>query len=154
MALLLEALETTERSWSSAIPPSTYLEAIAHLNKFADYKKTSKRAWVKERQELVALYSNIQTKLKTYALTAWEPKEGLRLEVSWIEPCADGRIWTGSGRRFWAPKRQGVAQSTLASESESCAKSRLIAESRRHSEGALQARPRISCLACEPSNRP
>jgi hypothetical protein len=79
MAVLLQ--DTTQNTWLSATPPSSYPEAIAHLNMFAEYKKTSKRAWVKERQELVALYSNIQTKLKTYALRAWEPEEGLRLEV-------------------------------------------------------------------------
>jgi hypothetical protein len=82
MAALLEALATTESSWLTASTPSSYPEAMAHLGDFAAYKKSLKRGWVKERQELAALYSNIQTKLRTYGLKAWEPKEGLRLEVS------------------------------------------------------------------------
>ncbi|EIW72853.1 hypothetical protein TREMEDRAFT_42026 [Tremella mesenterica DSM 1558] len=80
MALLLESLQSTEESWRRAQQPSTYPEAIAHLAAFADYKKTSKRSYVKERQELAALYSNIQTKLRTYALKSWEPQPGLCLE--------------------------------------------------------------------------
>lgn len=82
MAVLLEDLETTRRSWSSAPQPKTYPEAMGYLGHFAEYKRTSKRGFVRERQELAALYSNIQTKLRTYSLRAWEPKEGLRLEVS------------------------------------------------------------------------
>ena len=69
-------------SWLNAPPPTSYPEAMAHLGGFAEYKKKSKRTFVKERQELAGLYSNIQTKLRTYGLRAWEPKEGLRLEVS------------------------------------------------------------------------
>ncbi|RSH92750.1 hypothetical protein EHS25_008196 [Saitozyma podzolica] len=80
MGLLLEALETTQAGWSSATEPPTYSEAIAALSAFAEYKKTSKRGWVRERQELAGLYSNIQTKLKTYALIPWEPAKGLELE--------------------------------------------------------------------------
>lgn len=83
MSLLLAGLETTRNSWSSATRPTSYLEAIRHLGQFAEYKKTSKRASVRERQELAALYSNIQTKIRTYALKVWEPKEGLRLEVGY-----------------------------------------------------------------------
>ena len=81
MAALLAALDSTESSWSSSPSASTYPEAMSHLGAFTEYKKTSKRAWVKERQELGALYSNIQTKLKTYALRAWQPRDGLKLEV-------------------------------------------------------------------------
>ncbi|OCF43214.1 cofilin [Kwoniella heveanensis CBS 569] len=80
MSALLSALQTTQHSWSIAPRAATYPEAIADLSRFNEYKKTSKRGWVKERQELAALYSNIQTKVKTYALRAWEPREGLRLE--------------------------------------------------------------------------
>ncbi|KAL7423718.1 alpha-actinin [Cryptotrichosporon argae] len=80
MASLLDALAVTQEAWSSAAQPTTYPEAIAHLSQFADYKKASKRGWVRERQELAALYSNIQTKLRTYALRAWEPTDGMRLE--------------------------------------------------------------------------
>lgn len=78
--LLLSALSATEQSWFIAPQPSTYPEAISYLAQFNDYKRTSKREWVKERQELAALYSNIQTKIKTYSLNTWEPSEGARLE--------------------------------------------------------------------------
>jgi hypothetical protein len=80
MSLLLGALRETEESWRTATMPSTYPEAIFVLGQFAEYKKTTKREWVKERKGLVALYSNIQTKLKTYGLQPWEPRDGLRLE--------------------------------------------------------------------------
>ncbi|KAK4688455.1 hypothetical protein P7C73_g1661, partial [Tremellales sp. Uapishka_1] len=80
MENLQAALATTQSSWSASPGPTTYPEAISHLSQFAEYKKTSKRAWVKERQELAALYSNIQTKLRTYGLRSWEPRDGLRLQ--------------------------------------------------------------------------
>ncbi|OCF56677.1 actin cross-linking [Kwoniella mangroviensis CBS 10435] len=80
MALLLSSLESTLHSWSLIPQSTTYPEAIAHLNKFNEYKKTTKREYVKERQELAALYSNIQTKIKTYSLRSWEPVNGSRLE--------------------------------------------------------------------------
>ena len=81
MSLLLDSLDIIQTSWSSAVQPTNYRDAIGHLARFAEYKKTSKRGFVRERQELAALYSNIQTKLRTYALRPWEPREGLRLEV-------------------------------------------------------------------------
>ena len=80
MSLLLSALHSTEQSWLAAPTPTTYPDAMAILGQFAEYKKTSKRGWVKERQELAALYSNIQTKIKTYGLKSWEPQHGLGLE--------------------------------------------------------------------------
>jgi hypothetical protein len=94
MAALLMALDSTQSSWSTTPQPTTYPEAITHLSQFAEYKKTSKRAWVKERQELAALYSNIQTKLRTYSLRSWEPREGLRLAVSLV--CGE-ELMEGSG---------------------------------------------------------
>ncbi|ODO11861.1 hypothetical protein I350_00645 [Cryptococcus amylolentus CBS 6273] len=80
LALLLSALATTEQAWSISPTPESYPDAKAHLAQFNEYKRTLKREWVKERQELAALYSNIQTKIRTYALKEWEPKEGLGLE--------------------------------------------------------------------------
>lgn len=88
MTLLLSALDTTKQSWGAAPTPTTYPEAMSVLSQFAEYKKTSKRGWVKERQELAGLYSNIQTKIKTYGLKSWEPQQGSRLEdleVEWKE---------------------------------------------------------------------
>lgn len=81
MESLLETLATLQTQWNSAIPPTTYLAAMAALTEFAQYKKSDKRTWVKDRQELSWLYSNIQTKIKTYGLRSWEPREGLRLTV-------------------------------------------------------------------------
>jgi len=88
MSTLLNALNQTRAAWASAERPTSYQEAIAHLSEFADWKKTGKRSRVRERQELAQLYSNIQTKLKTYSLRPWEPTPGMRLddlEVSWKE---------------------------------------------------------------------
>lgn len=88
MAALLAALAKQRQGWTAAEQPKSYPDAISQLSQFADYKKTSKRTWVRERQELAQLYSNIQTKLRTYSLRSWEPVEGLRLEdleASWAE---------------------------------------------------------------------
>lgn len=80
MSALLTAMHQTRSVWASATPASSYPEAIAQKDAFAEYKRTSKRTWVRERQELSQLYSNIQTKLRTYSLRSWEPRKGLRLE--------------------------------------------------------------------------
>jgi hypothetical protein len=80
MSALLSALQATQQEWQSTPQATAYPEAISQLSRFAEYRRTTKRSWVKEKQELAALYSNIQTKLKTYALQPWEPQYGLRLE--------------------------------------------------------------------------
>ncbi|WWC88137.1 uncharacterized protein L201_003041 [Kwoniella dendrophila CBS 6074] len=80
MTSLLSSLDSTLHSWSVTPQSTTYPEAISHLTRFNDYKKTTKRGYVKERQELAALYSNIQTKIRTYSLKSWEPRHDLRLE--------------------------------------------------------------------------
>lgn len=88
MDALLNSLRQTRAAWAAADRPTSYPDAIAHKTDFAEWKKTSKRSWVRERQELTQLYSNIQTKLRTYSLRSWEPREGLRLEdleSSWAE---------------------------------------------------------------------
>lgn len=88
MGTLLQALVQTRRAWSAAEAAASYPDAMAQKTEFMEYKKTSKRSWVRERQELAQLYSNIQTKLRTYSLRSWEPREGLRLEdleASWAE---------------------------------------------------------------------
>lgn len=88
MALLLEAMEKTRNGWSVAEHPVSYPAAMEQKQQFTEYKKTSKRSWVRERQELAQLYGNIQTKLRTYSLRLWEPRDGLRLqdlETSWSE---------------------------------------------------------------------
>lgn len=80
MSALLNSLRQTRAAWLAADRPTSYPDAIAHKTEFAEWKKTSKRTWVRERQELTQLYSNIQTKLKTYSLRSWEPAAGLRLD--------------------------------------------------------------------------
>jgi hypothetical protein len=85
LAELVAALQSTRREWADSRTPTTYPEAMADLAAFSTYKKTSKRAWVKERQELGTLYSNIQTKSRTYGLQ-WEPQGRLGdLEREWAE---------------------------------------------------------------------
>lgn len=86
MSALLDAMNQTRAVWASATPAASYPEAISQKEVFAEYKKTNKRTWVRERQELSQLYSNIQTKLRTYSLRSWEPRKGLRLddlEAAW-----------------------------------------------------------------------
>ncbi|ORY28583.1 calponin homology domain-containing protein [Naematelia encephala] len=88
MTILLDILRTTRSSWSEASQATSYPDAMARLAEFYEYKRTAKRDWVKERRELASLYSNIQTKMKTYDLKAWEPREGLKLEdleVKWAD---------------------------------------------------------------------
>lgn len=80
MSALLNAMNQTRAVWANATPATSYPEAITQKDVFAEYKKTNKRTWVRERQELSQLYSNIQTKLRTYSLRSWEPRQGLRLE--------------------------------------------------------------------------
>lgn len=82
MSVLLASLQTTRETWIRTRPAGGYTDAIKELAAFAEYKKTEKRSFVMERQELAGLYSNIQTKVKTYSLQAWEPRDGLKLEVS------------------------------------------------------------------------
>ena len=73
VAILLAALDNTRATWAEAPTSETYPEAIAAMADFAAFKKTKKREWIKERQELGTLYSNIQTKSRTYGLQRWEP---------------------------------------------------------------------------------
>ena len=54
---LLGSLEHTRAAWADAPSSSTYPEAIGAMSDFASFKKTRKREWIKERQELGTLYS-------------------------------------------------------------------------------------------------
>jgi len=76
-----------QSEWDAAIFVGTYADARSQLTTFNAYKAGLKRAWVRERTDLGALLSNIQTKLKTYHLREWVPLQGLRqadLDNSWI----------------------------------------------------------------------
>lgn len=75
------AIRAMLASWSSASPPSTYIAAKAESAEFVDYKKNTKRAWVGQKADLAGLLGNIVTKLKTYDMKPYTPKEGYRLSV-------------------------------------------------------------------------
>jgi len=65
--------------WSSTTFTGTYADAKEKSVVFITYKQTTKREWVTERQNLVTLFSNVQTKLKTYGLREYVPPKGLSL---------------------------------------------------------------------------
>ncbi|PVF98471.1 hypothetical protein CPB86DRAFT_806806 [Serendipita vermifera] len=71
--VLLEAMRSQVLKWASATFDGTYQFAKAQSHLFAEYKSTTKRDWVTERQDLVSLFGNIQTKLRTYGLKPWVP---------------------------------------------------------------------------------
>ncbi|KAG9040415.1 hypothetical protein FS837_000680 [Tulasnella sp. UAMH 9824] len=62
---------------SQSGPLQTYYALKEHAADFAKYKQTRKRGWVQEKSDLAMLYSNIQTKLKTYGLREYIPPDGL-----------------------------------------------------------------------------
>ncbi|KIM25787.1 hypothetical protein M408DRAFT_330981 [Serendipita vermifera MAFF 305830] len=70
---LLESMRAQVVSWSSATFDGTYQFAKAQSISFNEYKSSVKRDWVTERQDLVSLFGNVQTKLKTYGLKPWVP---------------------------------------------------------------------------------
>ena len=67
--------------WAHATFDGTYQNAKAESSALATYKTTEKRNWVTERQDLITLYSNVQTKLKTYGLRPWVPASELSPQV-------------------------------------------------------------------------
>ncbi|KAG6878508.1 hypothetical protein C0993_005438 [Termitomyces sp. T159_Od127] len=77
--LLLSALAETQFQWATTVFSGSYTDAKELSMDFATYKKTIKRAWVTERQDLATLFGNVQTKLKTYGLTEYVPPPGLAL---------------------------------------------------------------------------
>ncbi|UZJ56823.1 hypothetical protein CBS101457_006143 [Exobasidium rhododendri] len=84
---LLIAMATIQGEWNGAVFAGTYADAKSQLTTFNAYKAGMKRSWVRERTDLGALLSNIQTKLKTYHLREWIPSKGLRqvdLDSSWV----------------------------------------------------------------------
>ncbi|KZW01516.1 hypothetical protein EXIGLDRAFT_64789 [Exidia glandulosa HHB12029] len=75
--ILLEAVRNVQAEWSAtSLAGISYTEARAAASAFATYKATEKRTWVTEKQELGTLYSNIQTRLRTYGLREWVPAAG------------------------------------------------------------------------------
>lgn len=49
------------------------------INEFRNYRKTEKREWVQEQEDLQSLFNTIQAKLKTHRRPAYVPPSGLTL---------------------------------------------------------------------------
>ncbi|KAG8793175.1 hypothetical protein FRC16_011058 [Serendipita sp. 398] len=76
--VLLENMRTQVVSWASASFDGTYQYAKSQSVLFTEYKSTTKRDWVTERQDLVSLFDSIKDKLqKRFA----ELADGLELQL-------------------------------------------------------------------------
>lgn len=85
---LLRSLAAIQGEWAVSKFDDSYSDVKAQSTVFQEYKLTTKRTWVTERQDLVTLFGNVQTKLKTYGLREWVPQPGLGisdLDVAWSE---------------------------------------------------------------------
>jgi hypothetical protein len=74
---LLHAINDQLQAWKNLKLAGGYRDAKKHLQAFDQHKSTTKRQWVTEKRELESLLGNIQTKLKTYGLAAYQVPEGL-----------------------------------------------------------------------------
>ncbi|TEB22992.1 actin cross-linking [Coprinellus micaceus] len=84
--LLLENLERIQSQWAASVFMGTYVDAKEQSAQFTTYKQTTKRTWVTERQDVITLFGNVQTKLKTYSLAEYVPPKGLApldLDAAW-----------------------------------------------------------------------
>ncbi|KAF9452931.1 hypothetical protein P691DRAFT_659813 [Macrolepiota fuliginosa MF-IS2] len=77
--LLLSALYDVQAEWDAIVFDGSYNDAKQQSADFATYKKTTKREWVTEKQDVATLFGNIQTKLRTYGLREYVPSNGLAL---------------------------------------------------------------------------
>ncbi|KAK2465409.1 hypothetical protein APHAL10511_002763 [Amanita phalloides] len=77
--LLLAALSEIQERWAASAFAGTYQDAKGQSTEFATYKKTTKRTWVAEKQDIATLFGNVQTKLRTYRLREYVPPPGLSL---------------------------------------------------------------------------
>ncbi|KIM63382.1 hypothetical protein SCLCIDRAFT_24265 [Scleroderma citrinum Foug A] len=85
---LLRALAEVQAEWASSKFTGTYTDAKEQSSSFNEYKHTTKRGWVTERQDVTTLLGNIQTKLRTYGLREYIPPPGLALldiDYAWDE---------------------------------------------------------------------
>ncbi|ORY55954.1 calponin homology domain-containing protein [Leucosporidium creatinivorum] len=85
---LLHSLQTTLSDWSLTPPSPPYSSLTASRTALDTYRQTSKPEWSRERGEVEELLLNIQTKLKTYGLSPYEPTEEVCLatiENKWGE---------------------------------------------------------------------
>ncbi|KAH7927772.1 hypothetical protein BV22DRAFT_1150413 [Leucogyrophana mollusca] len=76
---LLLALSDIQSQWSASKFGGTYADAKEQSAQFTNYKHTTKRTWVTERQDVTTLFGNVQTKLRTYGLREYTPPPGLAL---------------------------------------------------------------------------
>lgn len=83
---LLRSMSEMQEVWAAKSFVGTYADAVQHSASFQRYKQTTKRSWVTEKQDVATLFSNVQTKLKTYGLREYVPPPGLapaEVDASW-----------------------------------------------------------------------
>ncbi|KAH6911489.1 actinin-like protein [Coprinopsis sp. MPI-PUGE-AT-0042] len=86
--LLLDSLSEIQKQWEATKFDGSYADAKDQSARFTSYKQTTKRTWVTERQDVITLFGNVQTKLKTYSLAEYVPPKGLApldLDFAWQE---------------------------------------------------------------------
>ncbi|KAH9889930.1 actinin-like protein [Cubamyces lactineus] len=76
---LLQSMSEMRTNWAAKSFVGTYADARQHAASFQNYKQTTKRSWVTEKQDVTTLFGNVQTKLKTYGLREYVPPAGLSL---------------------------------------------------------------------------
>ncbi|CDO76696.1 hypothetical protein BN946_scf184975.g5 [Trametes cinnabarina] len=76
---LLRSMSEMRETWAAKSFAGTYADAREHATSFQNYKQTTKRSWVTEKQDVATLFGNVQTKLKTYGLREYVPPPGLSL---------------------------------------------------------------------------
>ncbi len=85
---LLRSMAEMREVWNAKEFAGTYADAVQHSASFQNYKQTTKRSWVTEKQDVATLFGNVQTKLKTYGLREYVPAPGLSpadVDAAWNE---------------------------------------------------------------------
>ncbi|KAI9030776.1 calponin homology domain-containing protein [Phycomyces nitens] len=77
---LMDAVDNAQQNWKETILNDSYDDMKQLVAEFTHYKSTQKRDWISEKRDLDLLLGNIQTKLKTYNLKPYFPREGLTLK--------------------------------------------------------------------------
>jgi hypothetical protein len=77
----VDAFARIQADWAASVFTGSYADARQQAMNFADYKQSTKREWVAEKQDVATLFGNVQTKLKTYGLREYIPPPGLSLPV-------------------------------------------------------------------------
>ncbi|OBZ68872.1 Alpha-actinin-like protein 1 [Grifola frondosa] len=76
---LLAAMSEMQMHWAAIKFIGTYADVKEHSTSFQNYKQSTKRSWVTEKQDVTTLFGNVQTKLRTYGLREYVPPPGLTL---------------------------------------------------------------------------